>query len=124
MDSGSFFRRGSSVTSTLSVSGRQGYSPLSSSTPNTSLNATFCSPHSQVDVDPRIGNTSVSQKLDQLLFLFHEQKAENGELRKEVTALKEHVATLTQKRGEEQRCQNDCVGRNKSFKLSPELSVG
>ena len=115
MDSGSFFHRESSVTSTLSISGRQGYSPLSLSTPNTSLNATFCSPHPQIDVDPRIGNTSVSQKLDQLLYLYHEQKAENGELRKEVTALKEHMATLTQKRGEEQRCQNDCAGRNKSF---------
>ena len=90
MDSRGFYHRGSSITA--SFSGVPGCMPLSS-TPNNSFNSSGFYP-SPVATDSLALNRSANQKLDQLLFLVNEQKAQTGELHKEVSSLKEQVSEL------------------------------
>ena len=120
MDCGGFYRGGNSVST--SFSDAPGYMTSLSSTPNNSFNSFgFCP--SPVATDSITHSGSANQKLDQLLFLFNEQKAQNGELRKEVSALKEQVSELFKKQAVVQDSVVNVVSREKTVKLPPEVSV-
>ena len=119
MDCGGFYRGSSPITA--SFSGVPEYMPSLSSTPNNSFNSSVFCP-SPAATDSLVHNGSANQKLDQLLFLFNEQKAQNGELRKEVSALKEQVSELLKKQDVTQVSVVNAV-RTKTAKLPPEVSV-
>ena len=120
MDCGVFYRGGSSITALLS--GVQEYMCSLSSTPNNSFNSSVFCP-SPAATDSLVHNGSANQKLDQLLFLFNEQKAQNGELHKEVSAMKEQLSELLKKQNVTQESVVNAVRRTKMAKLPSEVSV-
>ena len=119
MDSGSFYRGGSSVTSSLS--GSQGHlPPLFTSTPNSSYegHSPYASqPHAAVDL------YAVSQKVDQLLHLVHEQKTQTANLQKTVSSIGEEVREVKQRQDNLERKEGGALSQKKSWKLPPDLSV-
>ena len=122
MDCGGFNRGGNSVST--SFSDAPGRMTSLSSTPNNYFNSFgFCP--SQVTTDSIGHSGSANQKLDQLLFLFNEQKAQNRELRigKEVSALKEQISELLKKQACVQDSVINVVRRGKPVKLPLEVSV-
>ena len=123
MDSGCFYRGGSSITSSLSRS--QGHLPLFTSSPNGSYDGhSPYTPRPQATVDPYASGHAVNQKLDQLLHLFQEQKTQTAQLEKVVSTLKDEVMEIKKRQDLDLEAKKDgAMSQRKSWKLPPDLSV-
>ena len=74
--------------------------------------------------DPYSMGPSVNQKLDQLLFLFHEERKETSELKSMVMALKDQVEEIKEKQEKDTAVRMDSTTWSKqSYKVPPDLSV-
>jgi hypothetical protein len=113
MDTGGY-RRGTSITS--SFAGAHGDMSRSyTSTPP----AGFQSPATSIPVD----YTPVSQKLDQLLFLYLEEKKEISELKGAVSSLTEKVKEVMECREEASAKKEQTADGKRSYKIPTDLSV-
>ena len=110
MDTGGFYRRGTSITS--SFAGAHGDMSRS----YTSTPAGFQSPATSIPVD----YTPVSQKLDQLLFLYLE---EISELKGAVSSLTEKVKEVMECREEPSAKKEQTADGKRSYKIPTDLSV-
>ena len=112
MDTGGFYRRGASISS--SFTGPNGdMSHTYTSTPNSGF-AGFQPPATPIEY------SSMTQKMDQLLHLFLEEK-------KEITELKGIVSALTEKVTEAMERQEEAAekkaGEKCSYKVPTDISV-
>ena len=91
MDGGSFYRRGSSITSSLA-----GSSPYTSTPTSGYVN---CPPPAASFESSTLESCDLTlhRKLDQLLFLFNEERREAAELRATVLELKEQVEEVRER---------------------------
>ena len=113
MDTGGFYRRGTSVTSSFA------HGDMSHTYPNTPP-AGFQPPSTSI---PAEYTSVMSQKLDHLLFLFLEEKKEISELTGTLSLLTEKVEEVM-KRQEESPTEKEQTTEGKcSYKIPTDLSV-
>ena len=99
MDGGNFYQWGSSITSSLARSLNSSLLFTSNPTPSSS----FIDPAPPVPrfdsytVDNSVAGPSIHQKMDQLLFLFNEERIETSELKATVLRLPNQVKEIRQR---------------------------
>ena len=113
MDTGGFYRRGASITSSFAgphvdMSHAYTSTPPPGQPPATSIPVEY---------------TSVSQKLDQLLFLYLEEKKEISELKDAVSSLTEKVNEVMERQDEAPTKKEQAAEGKCSYKIPTDLSV-
>ena len=123
MDSGNFYRAGSSVSTPLS--GPLGYAPTFTSTPNLDNSRSSFQPAIDVADPYTTGpHSTVNQKLDHLLYLFHEEKKRTSELKGIVSTLTDEVKEMKKQLDIDRDTRKECAqAQRKGYKLPTDLSV-
>ena len=113
MDGGSFYQRGSSITSSLAGSSPYTTTPTSAYSPRASFESTLNS-----------YDLTLHRKVDQLLFLFNEEKRESVQLRATVLELKEQVEEVRERQERFSTAESNRTSPGKgSYKVPTDISV-
>ena len=118
MDGGSFYQWRSSITSSLAGSFNNSSPYPSTSTPNSSLSD--CPPYT---ADSYAAGPSIDQKIDQLLFLFNEERRETAELKTAVLKLKDQMEEIKEWQEKHATSEPTLPAGKGSYRIPPDLSV-
>ena len=121
MDAGCFYRGGSSITSTSLLSDSFNTSSPYTSTPTAGSSSLF----SDTPLDLCGGGPSIHHKMDQLLFLFNEERRETAGLKAAVLELKGQVDEIKDSQEKHMATSEPfpVAAPKGSYKLPPDVSV-